>query len=112
MMVATTGCAVRSAPYVVHPNAVNELDSRTYDALLFAKGMLDEADRKPPTQAVLISMIANLRKVHDVAKADWQLYRAAVKAGRPAADLEVAVKSSAAALNAVVTAPDLASFRP
>ncbi len=108
--IGLSGCAARM-PYLVHPGAVNEVDSRAYDGLLFTKGVLRKADQDPPTQSAVISMVASLRRAHVIAYTDWTLYRAAFLAGQPIGELESNLKSSTKKMNSLASSPSLASFR-
>jgi len=89
------GCALRSSNYVIHPAAVNAVDSRTYDALLFSVGMLNEATRQAPKTAAVLSAVDSLRRAHPIAVANWTLARAAFQAGAQAA----AAQSSGFSIN-------------
>lgn len=37
------GCAAKNQPYVIHPGAVDETESRMYDSLLIWRGALEQA---------------------------------------------------------------------
>jgi hypothetical protein len=63
MTTGLTGCVGRSH-YIMHPGAVNEFDSRTYDALLFVKGILNSWDSSPTQSEALAPAIDVLRRAH------------------------------------------------
>src|SRR5580704_18900166 len=80
---AFAGC---TAPYVVHPGALNMTDSSAYDALLIAETMIDQA--RTAYQAGQLPEAAKeplnaLIQSYNVAQQSWLAYRGALATKSP-----------------------------
>jgi hypothetical protein len=84
--VFTTGCASSTAQ-VSHPNAVDALDSRVYDALVVIKAGLVEARKQFATSVTARPILTAATNAYNVAEAAWQLYHAKKPDAPTAADL-------------------------
>lgn len=74
--VTFTGCASSPPATVSHPNAVDALDSRVYDALVVIKAGLVEARKQFGTSAAARPVLVAATNAYNAAEAAWQLYHA------------------------------------
>ena len=79
LLLVLAGCGGNSRPYIVHPGALSELDSRAYDVLLASEAIIVNAtlQRAEGTLDPLVMMGVNrLVPVHNAADLAWKIYRA------------------------------------
>lgn len=101
ILVALAGGAGCAKHVVLHPGAVDEFDSQTYDALLVAQASLNEAKAQTEAGALPAAAVAPLNeaiKAYDVAEAAWQAYHAAGATDAAKRELQTALAAMTAAL--------------
>jgi hypothetical protein len=86
-LLSATACAANQ--YTVHPGAVNQADSVTYDTLLVAETAIDNA--RADYQAGILpdstkAAFNTLVRSYTVARAAWLTYRSAVATNLPSTD--------------------------
>ena len=84
LALSTSACAAR---YTMHPGALNETDSQTYDALLIAEAVINEARaeyqaKRLPIQAK--NAFDTLIRSFNIARQSWLTYRGALATNVPA----------------------------
>jgi hypothetical protein len=85
LVLSMTACA--AVHYTVHPGAINQVDSATYDTLLIAESAIDQGRTdyragRLPTQAK--DALNALVDTYNVARASWLTYRGAIATNVPA----------------------------
>src|SRR5437870_269734 len=78
LLLVTAACAAR---LTMHPGAVNQIDSASYDALLIAEAAIDQARREYQAHRLPDSAkgpLDTLIRYYNVAHESWLAYRGAI----------------------------------
>lgn len=97
--------AACTAPYILHPGAVNKSDSVAYDSLLIAQAVIDQGRTELASGSLPEGLRPGLMRLIDsynIARSSWLTYRNAVKAGTPAnaQSMQSALETLSVALDA------------
>jgi non-homologous end joining protein Ku len=98
-----SGCA----KYIVHPGAVNKLDSVTYDSLLTAKTIIDTSREEFAAGTLPVRLkpaVNELIAAYDKATPIYKDWHDAMAAGKATSDQLAALNASIDALNKAITA--------
>ena len=83
LLLLLCSCAVKQGPYIPRIDALNELDSKTYDTLLGSEAIIAAAEKSNDAgtlPAFMKPVINILIDVHNSARVAWLGYRRAVGA--------------------------------
>lgn len=84
LLLLLCSCAGRQGPYIPRVDALNELDSKAYDALLVSESIITtaEASNEAGTLPAFMKPVINaLIDVHNTARVAWLSYRQVIGAG-------------------------------
>lgn len=97
IIVALASCAPKTVPAdpaaTAHPGSLNALDSKTYDALTIAQGIIRQGQKDRAAASLpgpLQSALTALEKGYGIARLDWLAWRSAMQAAStPAATRDI-----------------------